>query len=165
MHSFERSTRIEAPLETVWTFHSRVSGLEAITPDWLGLRVESVRDPDGGPDPDVLDVGSTVELSIRPAGLGPRVGFTSRIVDRERSDDVARFRDEMVDGPFDYWRHTHTFVADEDATIVHDRVVYDLPGGRLGTTLGPVARLGFEPMFRDRHRRTRRHLEVATRTH
>jgi ligand-binding SRPBCC domain-containing protein len=65
------------------------------------------------------------------------------------------FRDEMRDGPFRRWIHTHSFFADGDETLIVDRVEYELPFGPLGRAVAPLARIGFEPMFRYRHRRTR----------
>jgi ligand-binding SRPBCC domain-containing protein len=65
----------------------------------------------------------------------------------------------MREGPFPHWVHTHSFFADGDETLLRDRVEYRLPGGELGRRLGPVAYVGFEPMFRYRHRRTRDLLE------
>ena len=159
MPTYERQTRVRAPLETVWEFHSRASGLEALTADWMGLRVESAIGPDGERDPNVLEVGSELDVSIRPLGVGPRQYWTSAIVERERSDGTAVFRDEMVHGPFDRWVHTHSFFADGDETIVRDHVDYALPLGPVGRLGEPFSGVGFEAMFRDRHRRTRTELE------
>lgn len=159
MPTYERETRVEAPLEEVWRFHSGVSGLEAATPDWMGLRVESATGPNGEPDPDVLEPGATVTLSIRPFGIGPRQRWTSAITERERADGTAYFRDEMVDGPFERWVHTHAFYGDGDETLVRDRVEYELPFGPLGAAATPFSRVGFETMFRARHRLTRAALE------
>jgi ligand-binding SRPBCC domain-containing protein len=103
-----------------------------------------------------LEEGSEVSLSTRPFGIGPRQSWTSRIVDRERDDRSAMFRDAMVDGPFRRWTHTHRFYAEEGGTRVVDRVEYELPvlGGFSG-----VAWPFFEPLFASRHQRTRRLLE------
>lgn len=155
MSVYERSVVVDAPFEEVWAFYSSESGLEAITPDWLHLRVESVEGPDGDPDPDVLEAGSTIRSSIRPFGVGPRQRWTSYIVRRRRENGRALFRDEMIRGPFPRWVHTHRFEAVEDGTRVHDRVEYRLPGGPLGRLAGPFGAVGFEPMFCYRHRRTR----------
>lgn len=158
MAVFERSTLIPAPLGEVWAFHATVDGLLAVSPDWLRLRVESVVGPDGEPDPDVLETGSEVTLSVRPAGVGPRSTWTSRIVRRERGDDAAMFADEMVAGPFRRWHHTHRFATVAGETRLTDRVEYELP-------LGPARRLsglvwpGLAAMFAARHRRTKRRLE------
>lgn len=160
MPVYQRRTRVDAPLDEVWAFHSRVSGLEALTPDWMRLTVESVAGPDGGSDPEVLEAGSRVRLSIRPFGAGPRQAWVSRIVAREEGDGWATFRDEMEEGPFRRWVHAHRFFADSDATVVDDRVEYRLPCGDLGRALGPLAKVGFEPTFRYRHRRAKELLEA-----
>ena len=165
MPTYERRTTVDAPLEEVWDFHSRVEGLESVTPDWMGLRVEAMIGPDGRPDPDVLETGTELSLSMRPLGVGPRQHWTSLITDRERRDDGAYFRDEMVYGPFERWEHTHAFSADGERTVLRDRVAYELPGsdvagvGRLTALAGPFSTIGFEAMFRERHRLTKAHLE------
>ncbi|RLM57606.1 cyclase [Halobellus sp. Atlit-31R] len=159
MATYSRCTRVSAPLSEVWDFHSRVSGLEALTPEWMNLRIESVTGPDGDADPEILEAGSEIEMSMQPFGVGPRQRWTSVIVEREASEDRATFRDEMRGGPFQKWVHTHRFVADGDETIVDDEVEYQLPGGGLGRTASPLAVVGFEPMFRGRHRTTKALLE------
>ncbi|NUB91713.1 cyclase [Haloterrigena sp. SYSU A558-1] len=165
MATYERRTTIDAPLADVWAFHSRVEGLEAVTPDWMHLRVEAVLGPDGERDPDVLETGTELALSIRPLGVGPRQHWTSLITDRERSDGSASFRDEMIRGPFDRWEHTHSFFADGERTVLRDRVAYELPGsdvagvGRLTDVATPFSTVGFEAMFRERHRLTKARLE------
>jgi ligand-binding SRPBCC domain-containing protein len=159
MAVYTRRTRVDAPLDDVWEFHSRVDGLEALTPSWMHLRVEAVRGPDGEPDPDVLEAGSRARLSIRPFGLGPRQRWVIHIVSREEYDGAGAFVDEMERGPFRTWRHTHRFFADGDGTILSDRVEYELPLGPLGSALGPLGKIGFEPMFSARHRQTRELLE------
>ncbi|WP_255170036.1 SRPBCC family protein [Natrononativus amylolyticus] len=162
MPTYERETTIRAPLEDVWEFHSTVAGLEALTPAWLGLHIERVVGPDGEAEPDVLEAGSEIDLSLQPLGLGPRQHWTSLIVEREREDGVAYFRDEMIRGPFDRWVHTHAFYADGDETLLRDRIEYELPLGDLGP-LDSLSRVGFEPMFRGRHQTTKELLEESDR--
>jgi ligand-binding SRPBCC domain-containing protein len=159
MAVYRRQVRVAAPFDEVWDFHSGVSGLEALTPGWMGLDVEAVRGPDGEPDPDVLETGSRIRMSMCPLGVGPKQEWVSRIVERERGDEQGFFRDDMEGGPFAKWVHTHRFVADGDGTIVDDEVEYELPGGGVGRAASPLARVGFEPMFVFRHRKTRQLLE------
>ena len=160
MQTYERETIVHAPLEDVWKFHSTLSGLEALTPGWMNLQIERVIGGDGEPDPEILEEGSEIVASIRPFGVGPRQHWTSVIVDREFGDGYAYFRDEMVHGPFDRWIHTHAFYADtEETTVCRDRVEYELPLSAISSPLGPFSIVGFEPMFRHRHRMTRRELE------
>lgn len=160
MEIYERATRVDAPLADVLEFHSSADGLVALTPSWTDLRIESLTGPDGEPNPAVLDVGATITASMSPLGLLPRQHWVSEIVERDTEGEVAGFTDIMVDGPFPKWRHSHRFIDDGDGTIVYDRVQYELPGGPIGRALSPLGFVGFEPMFRFRHRRTRELLEA-----
>ncbi len=155
MAVYERETRVRAPFEKVWEFHSDPAGLEALTPDWMGLRVESVTGPDGEPDPESLVVGSRISMAVEPFNAGVGESWISEIVAREHDGDNAYFRDVMEDGPFETWEHTHLFYRDGPDTILRDRLVYRTPVG----TLDPFAKVGFEGMFRQRHKRTRKLLE------
>ncbi|WP_418283120.1 SRPBCC family protein [Halorubrum sp. DTA98] len=159
MPTYRRETRVPAPIADVWAFHSTIDGLRALTPDWMHLRIESVEGPTGEPDPGTLVRGSRIHMSMRPFGIGPRQRWVSRIVDRDPdgNDPVegsASFVDDMLHGPFRRWRHTHSFYADGDETVLVDSVDYRLPFGPLGDAVGPLATVGFAGMFRDRHRRT-----------
>jgi ligand-binding SRPBCC domain-containing protein len=159
MPVFEREVYVDAPFEEVWAFHSDERGLVALTPGWMGLHVEETIGPDGDPDPEVLEEGSTVVSTMRPFGVGPQQRWVSRIVEREEGDDEAMFRDVMEEGPFPRWIHTHTFEAVGRQTRVHDRVEYDLPLGPLREVLGPLGTVGLAPMFRYRHQKTKELLE------
>ncbi|MFB6119654.1 MAG: SRPBCC family protein [Halobacteriaceae archaeon] len=154
MRSFERESRVAAPFEAVWAFHSTIDGLRALTPPWLHLQIESVVGPDGDRNPETLVPGTRIEMSVRPFGVGPRQGWTSEITARERERGSGYFRDVMRDGPFRHWEHTHIFYADGDETLLRDRVRYATPLGDVGDAIAPPF---FEGMFRDRHRRTRDH--------
>lgn len=159
MPTYSRETRVAAPLSEVWAFHAEIEGLERLTPDWMHLRVEAVHGPEGNRDPAELVEGTAIRMSIRPFDVGPRQRWTSRILDREEPPGAAYFVDSMADGPFRRWEHTHSFYADGDETILRDEVDYRLPLGALGDAVGPVAKVGFEGMFRQRHATTRALLE------
>ena len=159
MATYTRRTRVAAPLSEVWAFHSRVEGLETLTPGFMNLDIEAVRGPDGESDPELLETGSEIQMSLRPLDVGPRQRWVSRITERQEEENRAWFSDEMHDGPFPHWVHTHTFLADGDETVIEDSVEYELPLGPLSGVLGPLGVVGFEPMFRDRHKRTREYFE------
>jgi ligand-binding SRPBCC domain-containing protein len=161
MPVFEYESRIRAPLETVWKFHSTADGLVKLTPDWVQLSVDEVRGPDGEPDPEILEAGSEITLSVRPFGVGLRRSETSRITERVVDDGSAYFVDEMVDGPFETWRHRHSFHADGEETVCADHVEYTPPLGRLGALARPGLAFGLNRLFRYRHRRMRTLLESA----
>lgn len=157
MAVFERSTLVRAPLDEVWAFHTAPEGLPAAAPGWLHLAVESTVGPHGQPVNEFSE-GTEVTLSIRPFGVVPELTWTARITAVERRDDRAVFRDEMHDGPFPRWVHTHGFAAEPEGTRLTDRVEYRLPLGPAGS-LSALAWPGFEAIFAARHRRTKRLLE------
>jgi len=159
MATYDRRTRVQAPFDEVWAFHSTADGLEVLTPEFMNLEVERITGPDGEADPGVLEAGATIEASMRPFGVGPRQDWTSRIVERTEDDGSAVFVDTMEGGLFPRWEHTHRFFADGDATVVEDSVEYELPGGALGRLVSPLGVVGMEPMFRHRHSRTKELLE------
>lgn len=159
MPTYERATVVDAPLDRVWEFHSTADGLQAITPRWFDLRVERVTGPDGTSDPEVLTAGSTIDVSIRPFGVGPRQRWTSEITHRERRDDRALFRDRMREGPFEHWLHTHQFFAVEGGTEIRDTVGYAVARGPIGRIAGVAGLVGLDAAFRYRHRRTAALLE------
>ncbi|MFC7177463.1 SRPBCC family protein [Halosegnis marinus] len=163
MPTYHRETWVDAPLSEVWEFHSRVEGLTALTPGFMDLDIERVVGPDGEQDPEVLEAGARIGMSLGPLGSVGRQSWTSVITEREYDPEAGRayFRDTMEDGPFPHWEHTHRFYENEEGeTLVSDRVEYRLPGGPLGEALAPLSGpVGFAPMFRFRHRETKRLLE------
>ena len=159
MSTYRRRTRVEAPLDEVWAFHSTTDGLEALTPDWMGLTVSSVRGPDGEPDPEELLEGSEISMRSKPFGVFPESRWISRITNRREGEGYRMFRDDMLGGPFDLWIHTHEMYGDGNETVLIDTVEYELPLGGPLDRLDPAAVVGFEPMFRYRHRKTKEILE------
>ncbi len=156
MATYERETYIEASFEDVREFHSRIEGLEALTPRWMGLSIRAVRGPDGEPDPEILEAGAEIDMELRPLGaLGE--SWTSVITERSESDERALFKDEMRGGPFSRWVHVHQFRREGEGTRVRDTVHYELPG--ITRCASSLAVVGFEPMFRYRHRKTTELLE------
>jgi uncharacterized protein (TIGR01777 family) len=63
------------------------------------------------------------------------------------------FRDLQVTGPFDLFDHRHRFEAVSDhESVMEDRILYALPGGRVGDLLGnALVRRKLGAVFRHRH--------------
>lgn len=157
MPVFNRRTRIDAPLEAVWEFHSTVDGLRDLTPRMASLRIVSIELPEEASG-DVLVSGSELQLSVQPVPLGPRISWKSVITARSAGEDEAYFIDEMRDGPMAEWRHTHTFSRAGEETVLTDRVSYRTGFGRPGDA---AVSIGLTFAFAHRHRRTREILGQA----
>jgi ligand-binding SRPBCC domain-containing protein len=160
MPVYQRETTIDAPLEEVWEFHVAGEGLEAVTPGFFNLRVEEIRGPDGEPGLMRLEAGAEVDVSVRLFDVGSRDTWTTIIDEFEESDEQARFIDRMEGGAFRHWVHTHSFASVfDDQTLMRDRIEYRFPYPPVGDLVGYFAAVGFEPMFRYRHWKTRKILE------
>lgn len=127
--------RVAAPVEQVFGFFADASNLEAITPP--ELRFEMVT---RGP----IEMGEGTRIEYRLGLYGVRFGWEALI-----SEWVPgkRFVDEQIRGPYRSWVHLHEFAREGGATVVTDRVEYELPLGRLGLIALPLVRAQLERIF------------------
>jgi uncharacterized protein (TIGR01777 family) len=142
-HEFVQRSRLRHTAERVFAWHARPGALERLTPPFAPV---TVVERSGGIEP-----GARVVLRLP---LGPtRVDWVAEHRDLEPG---RQFRDVQVRGPFARWEHTHRFLPDGPAaSILEDRVAYELPGGALGDAVGaPFVRRTLRPMFAYRHRIT-----------
>jgi ligand-binding SRPBCC domain-containing protein len=149
IETFEKKSRIEAPVADLWAFHRRPDAFERLV--MPGDRVTVLeRDPDG------LKAGSRMILRVGGKILG------SRWVARIAEVGSWGFRDVMEKGPFAHWEHRHEFRADgPDASVLLDRVEYAVPFGALGRFLGGwFIRRKLAKLFSWRHEVTAREVTV-----
>jgi uncharacterized protein len=140
---FRYRTRIEAPAEEVFRWHTRPGALERLTPPWESVEVV---ERTGG-----INNGDRVVLRMH-------VGPVSQKWVAEHRDYVEgrQFRDIQREGPFAYWEHTHRFEPDgPTACYLEDRIEYKLPFGALGQKGGQkFVQHKLERLFRYRHQTT-----------
>ncbi len=117
----ERRTHVGRPLTEVFEFFSRPENLARITPPWLGFWMIT-------PSPVRMAPEAFIDYTIRVMGF--RMRWRTRISDYVPPE---RFVDEQVRGPYAFWRHTHTFTAQGEGTVIGDRVEYGMPFGVLGS--------------------------------
>ena len=120
---------LDAPLEEVWSFFSRPSNLEGLTPPDQLLQVLTSEDRP-------VRTGDSVDIRVSPLP-GFRLRWKSLISEVEPPETGARgmawFVDVQKGGPFSRWEHRHAFRSlPGGGTAVLDVVEYDVPLGALG---------------------------------
>lgn len=137
-------SRIAAPPDEVFAWHSNPCAFERLTPPWKNADVVEAA---GG-----IAAGDWKHLRIPIAGP---LGFSWKLV---HGDSVHQpgFVDIQEEGPFRSWRHEHRFLTDGDGnTMLEDRLTYELPYGWAGRLLaGRRIEMELDRLFRLRHRRT-----------
>lgn len=143
MQTLKRSLIVPAPRDRVFAFFSDPRNLAKITPKAMGFRIIHI-------DELPIRPGFRIEYTVKPL-LGIPVRWVTRIPIFE---PPFRFIDVQERGPYHYWRHEHTFEDLGDATLMRDRVDYELPLGMLGSAFGsPVVDHQLRRIFDYRSRR------------
>ncbi|HTK82774.1 MAG TPA: SRPBCC family protein [Bacteroidota bacterium] len=122
MKTFSLKTQevVPVPLEEVFAFFSNPENLRELTPVNLGFSILT-------PGNIVMACGAVIDYRIRVGGFPVRW----RTVISEY-DPPRRFVDVQGRGPYSYWKHTHTFTALPEGTLIEDDVEYALPLGIFG---------------------------------
>ena len=116
VHTFEKSSNINAPAERVFAFHERPDALEKLIPP--GQPVHVVEHTGG------IRNGGRVVLKI---GFWPV--FITWVARHQNYIAGREFQDVQERGPFKSWSHTHTVTATgpESCTLT-DHVDYEAFG-------------------------------------
>ena len=104
------------PRADVFAFFSDPRNLERITPAFLNFHVLTA-------GPCELRGGALIDYRLRLRGIPLR--WQSEITVWE---PPRRFVDIQRRGPYRRWDHTHIFEEEAGGTMVHDQVLYALPG-------------------------------------
>jgi uncharacterized protein (TIGR01777 family) len=142
MAEFVKRSRIPAPAEEVFRWHTRPGALERLTPPWTTLEVI---ERTGG-----IENGARVAFKLP---VGPT--HVRWIAEHRDYVDGRQFRDVQIEGPFARWEHTHRFEPDgPSASHLEDRITYELPLGAVGAIGGPFVRAMLDQTFTYRHATT-----------
>ena len=112
-HTFEKSSKIDAPAERVFAFHERPDALTLLIPPGQPVRVV---EHTGG-----IRDGARVVLKM---GYWP---FLITWVARHQGYIAGRqFQDVQERGPFRSWTHTHTVIPDgTESCFLTDHIEFD----------------------------------------
>jgi uncharacterized protein (TIGR01777 family) len=109
--------------EDIFPFFSDPKNLETITPPILNFKVlDSTTEK--------VESGTLIRYKLKLRGLPMK---WKTLIDEWQPPH--RFVDEQLKGPYDKWRHLHTFEDIYDGTLLEDHVTYGLPLGWLGRTV------------------------------
>ena len=111
-------------LDQTWRFFEDPRNLAKLTPKHFQLDLPAAM-------PTEVERGTELSYQVRVHGIP--MNWSAKI---EEYDPLTSFTDVQVKGPFKYWRHFHGFESLGTGTIVHDRLVYKVPGGPLGGLTG-----------------------------
>lgn len=123
----QRWQRVERPRAEVFAFFADAANLERITPPEFGFSILT-------PPPIEMKRGTILDYRLKVYG----VPFRWKTLIEEYEPGV-RFVDVQMKGPYKLWRHLHEFVEQDGATLVRDRLEYELPLGPLGRLAHAVA--------------------------
>jgi ligand-binding SRPBCC domain-containing protein len=137
MRSVKRETVFPMTPEQLFELHARPEALRRLSPSFPPVR--SV-EQDGG-----FEAGSTVRISI---GVGPLA--LSWVAELEEVDFGRRFVDVQTRGPFESWRHVHSFSPAPGGCAMRDEVTWVSRRG-LGFLDGPLIGPMLRSYFKKRH--------------
>jgi len=146
LRKFLHTFTINAGIDRVWEFYTDLHHLNVITPRQLQLRVDNA-------------------ISQKLAA-GHRVSLSGRFVTRRTwNTDITYlgpyvYVDEMKNGPFKQWKHTHTFkkISDNETEVVDD-IDFELPYGVIGRLFEGYATSQLAKIFDHRQEATKAALE------
>lgn len=124
MERYLKRTELPASSEEVFAWHERPGAFERLNPPFDPVEVV---DRSGG-----LEVGSRTVIRAKVGPLAQKW-----IAEHTAYEKGRVFRDEMLEGPFDAWVHTHRFIPiDGHRSLLEDELDYRLPMGGLGALFG-----------------------------
>ncbi len=126
-HLLSTSQIIAIPVEKVFSFFEKPENLFEITPDWLNFRFDNK----GGQSQTCE--GAEFDYTIRWFAI--RIKWHATISEYRHPE---MFTDIQVQGPYDMWRHLHTFEPVPEGTLMRDFVTYRIPFGLMGNILHSI---------------------------
>jgi ligand-binding SRPBCC domain-containing protein len=120
LYRYEQTQIIPRARQDVWDFFTDAKNLERLTPAFLHFRITTE-----GP----VEVRPGTRIEYRLSLHGIPFAWETRI---EAVDAPHSFTDVQVRGPYQVWRHVHTFEDAPHGTEMRDVVDYALPLGLLG---------------------------------
>ena len=128
MHIFKTEQLLPVTIEKAWDFFSTPANLVQITPPELDFKIKSELS-----EGDIYE-GMTINYTVKPL-LGIPVKWKTVL---SKIIKYKTFTDTQIEGPYETWEHTHSFLTTKEGIIMIDLVKYKLPLGFLGSLINSL---------------------------
>jgi ligand-binding SRPBCC domain-containing protein len=117
MPYFLKQSQISASADAVFAWHEKPDAFASILPPWEKMKVLSQSGL-------ISESGSQITLRIYV--FGPI--FIDWVSEHHGYIQGREFKDTQLQGPFQYWEHTHRVLpVDETHCVLEDSIEYELP--------------------------------------
>ena len=138
MPQFTWQSVVKASQKEVFDWHVRPGAFQRLSPPWKQIKLISYAAPDN----------KKSRVKIRVPILGP-LSFTWEL-EHDSFDPPNAFSDQQIKGPFQSWRHVHSFTpAPEKQTVLSDSISFSLP--LINALVAPFIKSELTRLFAFRH--------------
>ncbi len=116
---FEKRTYFDRPRDVIFSFFSNAENLNKVTPKKLHFKILTDL-------PISMKKGTLIDYKLRIYYIP--IHWRTEI---KEWNPPHQFIDIQLIGPYRKWIHMHQFIAQENGTVMIDRVKYAIPGGFL----------------------------------
>jgi len=109
-------------IDEAWDFFSSAKNLSRITPPEMEFKILS------NLDEKEFYEGMLIDYIVKPV-FGIPLKWQTEIIKVNKPNS---FTDTQLKGPYKIWEHTHTFIPQENGTLIRDEIKYQIPFGILG---------------------------------
>ena len=122
IYYFKTEHLLPVSIDVAWDFFSSAKNLARITPPEMEFKILSNLD-----EKEIYE-GMIIDYIVKPA-FGIPLKWQTEIINVNKPHSFA---DRQLKGPYKIWEHTHTFIQQENGTLMQDEIKYQIPLGILG---------------------------------
>lgn len=122
IYYFKTEHLLPVSIETAWNFFSSAKNLARITPPEMDFKILSNLD-----EKEIYE-GMLIDYIVKPV-FGIPLKWQTEIFSVNKPHS---FSDRQLKGPYKIWEHTHTFIPQDNGTLMMDEIKYQIPFGILG---------------------------------
>jgi ligand-binding SRPBCC domain-containing protein len=150
MQIYQKSVKIDCPVEKAFDFHCDTNNLTLITPPGIKVAILKIDLP--------LKLNSEIILRVNQFGV-LKNKWHLRITEFVENEIIT---DTQIAGPFRHWVHRHMFSSSGNTTVMTDEIDYELAFGPLGSIVSKLVLPSLiGKQFDYRHSKTKQILEAS----